>query len=370
MKKLIFLLTSLLMINSCNRADDVADIQEEKSKEMVFSDNILNKLSQTKTSNPIKFFVDTKTWMGQLDDDTRLVDITMVGSHDAGAYRRGGALVITQRDDIKTQLESGVRYLDIRLNYDTKKDALIIYHGIVSQNLDFNKDVLNVVSEFLRENPSEMVFLVVKNESGKNIGKWLQKINADFSQYSETILRYYSVDTPLKNARGKMAIISRAGYLEYGKNLWGYQNNNATFGSLGDEQIFFSDKYNVPTILTNDIHNKASVIFDGIYKAQKREHKDSWFIINANGSSAFAYPISVSNRINPMLANYLAEYIYQPYQANVPTDFVAKRSGIIVIDFATSQNGKRIIDWAILQSLLANNKAYQRMYEKTPNYID
>lgn len=368
MKKLAFLLGFLLVLNSCNREDDILDIQEGESDEFALSESLFNRLKIP--YHPIKIFLDTKTWMNQLDDDTQLKDITLVGSHDAGAYKRGGSLVETQESDIKTQLESGVRYLDIRLNYNADNKSLMVYHGIVSQHLDFANDVLKVVSDFLRKNPSEMVFLVVKNEGGKYPKEWKSKIEQEFSKYSSQIMDHYTRSTPLKFARGKMAIISRAGYLDYGKNLWGYDDNAATFGYLGGERTFFSDKYYVSTILPVSIHDKASVVFDGIYKAQQRVNEDTWMIINANGSSAFAHPISVASRINPMLANYLTHHIYQPYQASVPANFVAKRSGIIVIDFATSKEGKRIIDLAIVQSLLANSKKYQRRYNRVPGYIN
>lgn len=370
MKKIVLIAIMSVWAFSCRNETIEEDLLVDNSAELSITD--LPKISSSallQSNVKATLNINPKNWLGLLDDDTQLKDITLIGSHDAGAYRRGGAMVKTQEDDIKTQLESGVRYLDIRLNYEENTQSLVVYHGIVSQHLDFTQDVLRVVSDFLKKNPSEMVFLVVKNENGKYASEWKTKINQDFSRYASQILSHYDTHTPLKSARGKMLIISRAGYLDYGKDLWGYRNNDATFGYLGDERVFFSDKYSVPTILPKAINEKASVIFDAIYKAQQEKYQDSWFITNANGSSAFAYPADVASRINPMLSDYLSQHIYKPYNTVVDENFMAKRSGIIVIDFATSEKGKRIIDWAMTQSVVANNKAYQNQVATKVGFI-
>ena len=64
-----------------------------------------------------------KNWMSDLDDNTKLNDIIMPGSHDAGMYKvtaRKGLCTknhqaITQVGDIEMQLEDGTRFFDFRV---------------------------------------------------------------------------------------------------------------------------------------------------------------------------------------------------------------------------------------------------------------
>lgn len=358
---------ALMLMNSCREETQeeilASSIQENTPIAMGLDENAMSE------NQIAKLNISHKNWMSKMDEYTFLKDITLIGSHDAGAYKKGGSLAKTQSDDIKTQLESGVRYLDIRLNYMEKTKSLTVYHGIVSQDLDFTKDVLEVVAKFLKENPTEMVFMVVKNESGNNMAEWKKKINQDFAKFSSILLKSYHTDTFLGDVRGKIAVISRAGQLDYGKPLSGQGHNTVAVGILGKEKVYFSDKYSVGSILPKDINAKANVVFDGIYNAQQEKNKNHWFIINANGASPLAHPIHVANRINPMLSEYLAKHIYQPYKAQVPHNFIAMRSGFIVIDFATSTEGKKIINLAIHQSLTANSSELKQRHNKTPGYI-
>ena len=54
------------------------------------------------------------TWMGEIKEDTKLKNIVIPGSHDAGSY---GMMpqARTQGHDIIDQLKSGARYFDLRV---------------------------------------------------------------------------------------------------------------------------------------------------------------------------------------------------------------------------------------------------------------
>jgi hypothetical protein len=63
-------------------------------------------------------------WMSGLDDNLRLCDIVMPGSHDAGMWETHGigrdGHVVTHDKDITQQLDAGCRFFDFRIfNYNT-----------------------------------------------------------------------------------------------------------------------------------------------------------------------------------------------------------------------------------------------------------
>lgn len=316
----------------------------------------LNKNAATTNTSSISLAtVDYKTWMGGMDDSTLLKDITLVGSHDAGAYRNGGGLAICQQDDISTQLANGVRYFDIRLNADMNKNDLIVYHGIISQDLSFSKDVLPAFINFLKANPSETVFVVLKNESGNNQTEWASMVRKQIASYEDYLLRKISLNTTLAEARKKIIFISRSGMDGEISTFKNIRYNTSDFATLNGQPAYYSDQFQVPTLLANDINNKTQVLYDAIYKAQQEVNKDSWVIANANGTSVLAYPYDVAYRINPMIDNYLSSHITNPYNYTPEANFISKRSGFIVLDFSTSDSGKKVIAQCVAQSLKVNN---------------
>lgn len=99
-------------------------------------------------------------WMKRLADQKIINEISIPGTHDSASFY-GGDIVQTQSLSISNQLNSGVRFLDIRLRHIN--DVFAIHHGLVFQKQFFG-DILNQVSDFLKLNPSEFVLMRVKEE--------------------------------------------------------------------------------------------------------------------------------------------------------------------------------------------------------------
>lgn len=117
-------------------------------------------------------------WMGQLDSlygDLSLGELTIPGTHISGAdwYHVSDIDVeyVTQRYKVSDQLEMGIRFLDLRLGYDTHDcpTGLGLYNDEVNQmfmnediylNQSF-KSVLSSIDAFLNDNPTETVILLV-----------------------------------------------------------------------------------------------------------------------------------------------------------------------------------------------------------------
>nr|BAG41445.1 phosphatidylinositol-specific phospholipase C2 precursor [Streptomyces antibioticus] len=99
-------------------------------------------------------------WMSALGDATPVQRLTIPGTHDSGA-RVGGPWVACQNTPVDAQLNSGIRFLDVRCR--AIDNVFAIHHGAFYQELMFG-DVLNACRAFLRAHPSETVLMRVKQE--------------------------------------------------------------------------------------------------------------------------------------------------------------------------------------------------------------
>lgn len=101
--------------------------------------------------------------MAMIENRQTIDSISIPGTHDTCSYNvakiAGAGFVRTQDLSINDQLNAGIRYLDIRCRHIDNK--FVIHHGSFYLNLNFD-DVLNMVSSFLKQNPSETILMRVK----------------------------------------------------------------------------------------------------------------------------------------------------------------------------------------------------------------
>lgn len=100
------------------------------------------------------------TWMTYLPDSLRIMEMSIPGTHDTAAFDTN-LFALTQSMSISAQLAAGIRALDIRCRHIDNVFAM--HHGFVFLHMSFG-DVLNVVCEFLGNNPGEMVIMRIKEE--------------------------------------------------------------------------------------------------------------------------------------------------------------------------------------------------------------
>lgn len=338
--KTYYYIIALFLLAACESGDEIIDSLDSTA----YTTTTISNERMAARTIPYQ----TNHWMSSIDGNTYLKDLSLVGSHDAGAYRYGGGLAICQEDDIYTQLNQGIRYLDIRLNYEDGK--LTLYHGIVSQKLDFEDDILSQIFRFLDENPSETLMMIVKNENGKDQENWEKVLMNVVDRNAARFNKFITLKTKLSELRGKISIITRSGLDQEVAKMRGIGYNSSTFGTLNNEPMFFADEFKVPNLFNSSIDKKAHSIYNAIEMARSPTYDNTWVIINCNGTSAFAYPNAVADRINPKVEAYLLDHRYVDNNPNT----LAKRNGILVIDFSTSTKGKNIINEMINHSLMAN----------------
>ncbi|GHB27391.1 MULTISPECIES: phosphatidylinositol-specific phospholipase C [Streptomyces] len=153
----------------------------------------------------------TQDWMGGIADSTPLQRLTIPGTHNSGA-RHGGLWTACQNTTVTEQLNSGVRFLDIRCRISG--DAYAIHHGAYYQHLNFD-DVLGACRDFLAQRPSETVLMRVKQEYSQESDAAFRRI---FDIYLDgrgwrPLLRLDPTLPNLGAARGKVVVLADNGGL-------------------------------------------------------------------------------------------------------------------------------------------------------------
>ncbi|MBK5429705.1 phosphatidylinositol-specific phospholipase C domain-containing protein [Bacillus sp. TH30] len=164
-------------------------------------------------------------WMNKISGNVKISELSIPGTHNSMSRYGGGGLypddyIKTQTMDLNTQLNSGIRYLDIRLRKESNT-LFRAYHGSVNQNASFSGDILDKITAFLRTNPGETVFMRVKNEcDGPGTGKctdvsttktWAQIFEDSYynnASYSNYFWKGISDNPTLNEVRGKIIVFS------------------------------------------------------------------------------------------------------------------------------------------------------------------
>jgi 1-phosphatidylinositol phosphodiesterase len=145
-------------------------------------------------------------WMSWLPSGASLSELSIPGTHDTGAYKAGGDIVLTQSMDLPEQLKSGIRAWDIRLGKDSD-GRLKVYHGISKQGQDFENEVLATASGFLDAHPTEVILMRIKHETGPSEG-FDTLVKSGLDKYSR-VYRGIVNNPALRDIRGKIVVLQQ-----------------------------------------------------------------------------------------------------------------------------------------------------------------
>lgn len=106
-------------------------------------------------------FISHSSWMRDIPDAAGVTTLSIPGTHDTCSVSGLFGFGKTQNLDLSDQLQAGIRFVDIRLAH--YRDDLYVHHDVVHMGKCY-ADVLNTCTGFLRQHPSESIFLSVKNE--------------------------------------------------------------------------------------------------------------------------------------------------------------------------------------------------------------
>ena len=347
-------------------------------------------------------YVDGPCWMSYVDGNKYLDELSIPGTHDSSTCSVDNdtepqtSLAKCQQDYIPTQLLEGIRYFDIRLGKDGKKNDPGINHGIcylLKKDGGFMhlSDVIGYFKTFLSENPSEALIMLVSRGNDEATD---ESITTAFGKVLDENpdLFYTSSRVPtLGEVRGKIVLLRRfrlAGDSVDG-HTWGldltewddkikahsgqsmclvkYEQGFEAAGNTGDKEpysttVYAQDHYSCTgsskidwvdmalKAATELERNLVNIPAEGGATVQVMER--CWFINYT--SCTQNNPFTAARVVNEHL--YKSPYINPSGNGETKSDYL-KHIGIIASDF---------VDAALARSIYQRN--YDAQHKQTASY--
>ncbi|WP_440880692.1 phosphatidylinositol-specific phospholipase C [Tenacibaculum sp. C7A-26P2] len=285
----LLLLFNFCLLMSCSRDDRLIDEntinfhKSEKDKLKEIGSKSYNDEEYTSLNN--------SKWMSQLFDSVKIEEISIPGTHNTCALY-GGSIAECQSMNIQEQLKSGIRFMDIRCRLIDQ--VFTIHHGVIYQKINFGEVIISL-KKFLKENPSETVFIRVKKEYSDDVKdndfievfeKYLDK-HGRHNFYVPKSSEEHNIPESLGSVRGKIVIIENV------SGLPGIKWNS----------LKIQDDYKVETLF--NIDEKYKKITNHLEASTK--DKDNIYLNFTSGNSSYglALPYFIAGHINEDLLDYL-----------------------------------------------------------------
>lgn len=289
---------------------------------------------------------ESASWMSKIDGHLKLSEITIPGTHDsATTYVDLPVFANTQYQSIRGQLDSGYRYLDIRLGIETSRKTgekrMKLMHGFTNCRTNFFPlskklyldDVLQQCYSFLNDNPAETIIFAVKQEHGsETVTEFETLLNTYISANPDKWLLTDEIPL-LMDARGKLVLCRRYGDdAGLGKNAgiplkWMGQpldidkNKNYEYYTNEGKGLYVQDRYEYGNT------EKWEAFYQGFTNPAE---KGEVFInfLSTKGTMKYGHPFLYANTLNKKLLN-------EPYDAG--TNY-----GWIIVDFGDKTLAEKI----------------------------
>ena len=194
--------------------------------------------SNPDNAEPVKAL---SSWMSMISSNTKIKNIAIPGSHDAGSYDMPW-FAETQDKNITDQLSCGTRYFDLRVQ--KAGDDLVIYHGI-SKGVSL-EDVIDDFIKFLSAHKTETLLLDFQHFKGEGAQEAVvelldEKLASSYvvkNRSASTSDKDYISNLTLNSARGKCII------------FWGSDSNDAL-----DKQYIFKRNDDLGSRTNSSLHS-------------------------------------------------------------------------------------------------------------------
>ncbi len=224
--KLLLSLALLIFVVCFTSCENESDLEVEQNKEARKAPYKFVEGFKDNVEHPLANGITGTNWMSKLDDNEPVCHLSIPGTHDAltgmGFYNDNlqyifNQTAISQVSTLNQQLESGIRFFDIRpvVSIDTisHKKILRCTHGISEINVTF-EEALNMLARFLRQNPKEFVIVKLQHDNGvENQVDWSNIIRDflyDYNTHTHPgIFASWRPDITVGEMRGKILFINR-----------------------------------------------------------------------------------------------------------------------------------------------------------------
>ena len=292
-------------------------------------------------------YANATSWMGQIDGEKQLSEITIPGTHDSGTqYVPLGFVMRCQNTSISEQLNAGYRYLDLRVAINEDKNdgqSLIIVHNFAkchTQHSYFGdyltfSDVCESVYDFLDENTSETVVLNIKIEDDEHSISDIQKfIHQEIGENADKWYTDTEIPT-LDEVRGKIVLCTRfddeAGYDETGLLLQWSDQGDTTVVDMPYE-LFVTDEFRlwVQDRYSYDVDDKYDAVIDSLENCEADENTIFLNFVSTSGKGTVGHPKGYAKQLNKLL---------KEYELKADTSY-----GIIIVDFGDAELAQHIYE--------------------------
>ncbi|KAK3336890.1 phosphatidylinositol-specific phospholipase C [Cercophora scortea] len=328
------------------------------------------------------------TWMSQLHPSLPLSALSIPGTHNSATHHVALPSVRCQAVPVRTQLDNGVRFLDVRVSCPSDNDTLPLVHSAFPVALSGTKyfhDLLSTIYAFLDANPSEAVLMSVKREgTGKGTDAQLSRYLASERYCGGADARRWFTEPripALGEARGRIVLVRRFHVdeslrdsgLGIDGSVW---PDNCADGTCGSGMIRVQDYYEVGQ--SNEIEKKIGLAQAELQRAAQQacvlpgmpgaescepgsESKESSplplfvnFLTGSNFFNASCWPEKIAAKINPAMIEYLCTGHGAPEKGPGELTIGDAGTGIVVTDWV-GNNG----DWDLLRCVVGWNARLQ-----------
>lgn len=300
--------------------------------------------------------VDQANWMALVPDSRKVCKLTIPGTHDAltgeGFYTPQldlvfGLFATSQVSTLKQQLQSGIRFFDIRpvVSTDTinHKKILRCCHGASEIRMTFENS-LDIIQDFLKIHPSEFCIIKIQHDNGvEDQMQWIPLMKEMLSKGKyDNLFAEWRPDITVGEMRGKILFINRVEYdgmvgavcpwpdedPDVDENIYYDQERSRVLKSCSDESItttlWVQDYYKVTTEKRQATKiNAVLMMIDDSRILASNESDNTWVI---NHCSAYSFPSPAGYIDN-------AEHVHPRLIENLKSN-PDRVTGIVAMDFA------------------------------------
>ena len=305
-------------------------------------------------------------WMGCQLDSRYISLLSIPGAHDTGALwadgfpcNQGPEFTIAQTENTFDQLNTGIRFLDIRFGSESwaaGQQRLRVYHGPCAQRIYADTSgpipngwyaLLTDVLHFLVLHPSETVIMSVKDEDTHHRVAFEQLMSDLIARTGRS--RWWLNDSipRLGQARGKIVLVRR--FTHEVLNIGGMNASsgwpNNTTGSF--RNFVVEDDYQGATLTParkRDVVGSALTTAHRAIASARQRGVAAPMHLTFTSANGFNTPGGCPRLRNPNRQCTIGDYatVLDPYLAqHFPS---AGPSGIVMMDEATPDIAHRIVD--------------------------
>ncbi|RFU77490.1 1-phosphatidylinositol phosphodiesterase precursor [Trichoderma arundinaceum] len=282
-------------------------------------------------------------WMAKIPDGVHITSLSIPGTHDTMTYNIGSEQLQCQNWNLSMQLQSGLRYLDIRARL--RDDELHIYHANGYTGFSYEQVLLDVFA-FLDANPSEAVIMRLKEEGGR--------IGTNNTISFEDAFNYHHYSSPI-TAPGAAKHIHKYDFAapiptlgELRSKIFILQNFDARDGPYGlrweGPEMVLEDLWVIPDVY--HLSEKWTAIRDALEYAALAPDDNRFLYLAHTSASVGVLPIEAAagpmNRTIPGMNDMTGQYLED---ASGNDDLA--RIGVVIIDFPGRKLIKTILNWNV-----------------------